>query len=81
MDAWKWIPVNSVQTNTDYANLKSTQNITCGLGYRGDSFYADAALLYSRQKADFYPFEDPNLKATQLNSNLLKAMVTVGVRF
>ena len=80
-DAWKWIPVNSVQTNTDYANLKNTRNFTCGLGYRGDTFYADAALLYSRQKADFYPFENIDLEATQLNSNLFKAMVTVGVRF
>ena len=81
LDAWKWIPVNSVQTNTDYANLKRTQNFTCGLGYRDDAFYADAALLYSRQAADFYPFDDPNLEATQLKSNLFKAMVTVGMRF
>ena len=81
MDAWKWIPVNSVQTNTDYANLRSTQNFTCGMGYRGDSFYADAALLYSRQSAEFFPFDNPNLDAAKLSSSLVKGMVTVGVRF
>lgn len=80
-DAWKMIPVNSVQTNTAYKNLRSTNNVTFGVGYRGDTFYADAALLYSRQTADFYPFEDPELEATSLNRNLVKGMVTLGMRF
>ena len=80
-DAWKMIPVNSVQTNTAYKNLKSTQNYTCGIGFRGDTFYADAALLYSRQTADFYPFEDIELEATQLSRNLVKGMMTIGLRF
>ena len=80
-EAWKMIPVNSVQTNTAYKNLRSTNNFTCGVGYRGDTFYADAALLYSHQKADFFPFDDPELEATSLSRNLLKGMVTVGLRF
>ena len=80
-DAWKMIPINSVQTNTAYANLKSTQNFTFGIGFRGDMFYADAALLYSTQKADFYPFENVDMQATALTRNLVKGMMTVGVRF
>ncbi len=80
-DAWKMIPVNSVQTNTAYKNIRSTNNFTCGVGFRGDTFYADAALLYSRQSSDFYPFDDPELKATTLSRNLLKGMLTVGLRF
>lgn len=80
-DSWKMIPVNSVQTNTAYANLKSTQNFTCGVGFRGDAFYLDVALLYSTQTADFYPFEDPELPATQLERNLIKGMMTLGLRF
>ena len=80
-DAWKMIPINSVQTNTAYANINHTANYTCGVGYRGDTFYADGALLYSVQKADFYPFEDLDLKATSLTRSLIKGMVTVGVRF
>ena len=87
-DAWKMIPINSVQTNTVYANVRSTQNFTCGLGFRGDVFYADAALLYSTQKSDFYPFVDIldentglELQPTSLSRNLLKGMLTVGMRF
>ena len=80
-DAWKMIPINSVQTNTAYKNILATKNYTCGLGYRGDSFYADAALLYSTQNADFYPFDDPNLASTQLVRQYLKGMVTIGFRF
>lgn len=80
-DAWKMIPVNSVQTNTAYMNIRSTNNFTCGVGFRGDTFYADAALLYSRQSSDFYPFEERELKATTLSRNLLKGMLTVGLRF
>lgn len=80
-NAWKLIPLNSVQTNTAFSNIKSTQNCTCGVGFRGDAFYIDAAVLYSTQKAEFYPFDDPNLEATPLNRSLVKGMLTVGMRF
>lgn len=88
-DAWKMIPFNSVQTNTAYANIRSTQNLTCGIGFRGDTFYADLALLYSMQKSDFYPFVDilndveiaGQLQATALSRNLIKGMLTIGMRF
>lgn len=79
-DAWKMIPVNSVQTNTAYANLKYTANYTCGIGFRGDTFYADVAFLYGSQVADFYPFDDPGLPAARLMNNKMKGMMTVGIR-
>lgn len=80
-NAWKMIPINSVQTNTAYKNILSTNNYSCGIGYRGDSFYADAALLYSSQNANFYPFDDSALEATKLNRQYLKGMFTLGFRF
>ena len=80
-NAYKMIYVDSQYTNTAYKNIRSTNNYTCGVGFRGDVFYADAALLYSHQTADFYPFDDPELEATSLSRNLLKGMVTVGLRF
>lgn len=80
-NAWKMIPINSVQTNTAYANIESAQVYTCGMGFRGDVLYADVALVYSTQKADFYPFDDPELKATSLTRDLVKGMMTLGVRF
>lgn len=79
--SWKMIPINSVQTNTAYTNIEQTHNITCGVGFRGDVFYADAALLYSIQHAAFYPFDDLNLPATSLQRNLAKGVMTIGVRF
>ena len=80
-NAYKMIYVDSQYTNTAYKNIRSTNNYTCGVGFRGDVFYADAALLYSHQTADFYPFDDLELEATSLSRNLLKGMVTVGLRF
>ena len=80
-NAWKMIPITSVQTNTAYKNILSTSNYSCGIGYRGDSFYADAALLYSSQSANFYPFDDVELEATKLNRQYLKGMFTIGFRF
>jgi hypothetical protein len=80
-NAWKMLLLNSVQTNTAYTNLKHTQNITCGVGFRGDVFYADAALLYSKQKADFYPFDVLELQATSLSRSHVKGVMTLGMRF
>ena len=80
-DAWKMIPVNSVQTNTAYRNISTTNTGTLGIGFRGDVFYADASLLYSLQSSNFYPFDDPELPATLVSRNLWKGTVTVGLRF
>ncbi|MBR3858740.1 MAG: TonB-dependent receptor [Bacteroidaceae bacterium] len=80
-DAWKWIPLNSVQTNTAYANVKSTNNFTLGIGFRGNVFYTDMALLYSHHSADFFPFDNPQPEATSLTRSLVKGMMTVGMRF
>lgn len=80
-DAWKMIPINSVQTNTDYKNILNTSAFSGGLGFRGDVFYADLAVVYSSCKADFYPFENTNLKASPLTRNTLKGLATLGFRF
>lgn len=80
-DAWKMIPINSVQTNTAYRNISTTNTGTLGLGFRGNVFYADASLLYSLQSSNFYPFDDPELPATLVSRNLWKGTVTVGLRF
>ncbi|WP_291527814.1 OmpP1/FadL family transporter [Bacteroides sp. UBA939] len=58
-NAVKALPINSINTDTDYSNLKSLSNYTLGIGYRGSSFYADLAYKYSVQKSDFYPFVNP----------------------
>ncbi len=43
---------------TDYTNWKSTNRITCGVGYTVKKFSFDMAYQYSVQKGDFHPFAD-----------------------
>ena len=80
-DAWKMIPINSVQTNTDYKNFLNAHEFSAGLGYRGDIFYADLAMLYSSRNFNFYPFENVDLQSTKLNRINVKAVATLGFRF
>ena len=49
-DAFKELPSNSVRTDTEYSNLKAVNNYTCGLGYRGNYFYADLAYQHNAYK-------------------------------
>ena len=82
-DAFKMLPLNSIDTDTDFANDKSINNFTIGLGYRTGSFYADLAYQYTAYNQDFYPFvkesysADPDVyKAETLsNMNLVKTKV------
>ncbi|MCI1647037.1 MAG: outer membrane protein transport protein [Bacteroides sp.] len=90
-DAVKYLPVNSIQTDTDFANLKSLSNYTLGIGYRGSLFYADLAYKYSVQKADFYPFffpvQDGNVTnlvsptTTKVTDSRSQVLLTLGMRF
>ena len=55
-DAIKALPSNSINTDTDFANSKSMNTFTLGIGYRFSSFYADLAYKFDTYKSDFYPF-------------------------
>ncbi len=55
-DALKYLPSNSINTDTDYANSKSMNTVTIGLGYRWPSFYVDLAYKFQTYKSDFYAF-------------------------
>lgn len=79
--AFKDIASNSINTDTDYANTKSNNNYTLGIGYRGQMFYADLAYLYSTYKEDFYPFDDGALQKTSVTNTRSKVMLTLGLRF
>lgn len=45
-------------SSTDYTNWRSTNRITCGLGYSLKKFSFDLAYQYSVQNGDFHPFTD-----------------------
>ena len=85
--AIKALPNESINTDTDFTNLKSMNNYTLGIGYRGKAFYADLAYKYSVQKGEFYPFAYKDgdayytpevIKVTDTRS---KVLVTLGMRF
>lgn len=84
-DAYKDLPYNSIQTDTDFANSKSLSNYTVGLGYRGSVFYADVAYKYTTYKADFYPIDmfdgESLVQATKLDNTRSQVLLTLGVRF
>lgn len=57
-DAIKAYPDNSINTDTDYANSKSMNTFTLGIGYRWKMLYADLAYKFQTYKSDFYPFNN-----------------------
>ncbi len=44
------------KTSNTYYDYTENQVFTFGWGYHTTNFYFDAALLYQRQSAEFYPF-------------------------
>lgn len=52
-EAVKYIPSNSLITDTDFSNKRSQSNYTLGIGYRGKMFYADLAYQLSTYKENF----------------------------
>ncbi len=95
-DAFKWLPSNSVRTDAEYSNLKAVNNYTLGIGYRGKSFYADMAFVYSARKEQFHAFHAYELDSnnnyindttladdnrTKVNNNNSKVVFTLGMRF
>ena len=75
------MPLNSVMTDTDYANAKSKSNYTLGIGYRGSLVYADLAYQYSTYKSDFYAFDDEYLNKTKVTNTRSQVIFTLGMRF
>lgn len=81
-DAFRNIEVtDNTRTTAAYMNPKCRQAVTCGLGYRGRSFYADVAYKYDFYKSDFYMFDDETLPATKVTNERHQLLLTLGVHF
>ena len=84
-DAYKDLPYNSIQTDTDFANTKALSNYTLGIGY------ADLAYKYSSYKEDFHPFINAYMdgeqlvigspEATKVKNTRSQVLLTLGLRF
>lgn len=55
-DVAAWSPGNYYSSSSDYTNWKSTNRITCGVGYNVGKFSLDLAYQYTTQSGEFYPF-------------------------
>lgn len=91
-DAVKYLPSNSIMTDTDFANKQSQNIYTLGIGYRGSMFYADLAYKFSTYKEDFYPFFNEfqetsgqwtlvTPQATKVTNTRSQVLLTLGLRF
>ncbi|MDE6091050.1 MAG: outer membrane protein transport protein [Duncaniella sp.] len=81
---------DDTETLPSYTLDKSTQYITCGLGYRYKNFYADAAYVHRARKSKFNAFTDYNENSTgdliiaptgSISDNDNSIVLTVGFRF
>lgn len=81
---------NSINTRTEYANMKNAYNLTFGFGYSGNNFYADLAYLYNRRNYDFYPFGlsttggsevNDMIPPTKLKAERQQVLLTIGYKF
>ena len=59
---------------TDYTNWKSTNRITCGLGYRVGRMNLDVAYQYSSTNGEFSPFMSYVDKDTAADDNIANAV-------
>lgn len=80
-DAFNDIPRNSKQTDIQYTNdNKSRNTVTFGLGYTGKVFYSDLGFQFNSYKSKFRPFDDTELKFTNLTTNQSQILFTLGMR-
>ena len=80
-------------STADYVNWGDTHRITCGLGFKSNSWNFDFAYQYSATTGTFYPFQ-PGLDfqfmgemvnntpiATEVSNNRHQVMMTIGYTF
>ena len=80
-------------STADYVNWGDTQRLTCGLGYKCDSWSFDVAYQYSTMKGTFYPFQpgldfqfdggmiDNTPQPTKVSNDRHQVMMTIGYTF
>lgn len=67
-----------------YTFDKSTQYITCGLGYRYSNFYADLAYVHKIKKGEYHafsPYDGEESPTAKLSETSNRFALTLGVRF
>ncbi len=78
--------VYTVSTTPAYVFEKSTQYITCGLGYKFGSFYADLAYVHKTRDLEYHAFSpQPTYGEASpkgiVSENNNRVVATIGMRF
>lgn len=79
--------VYTVGTRPQYVVDRSTNYITCGLGYKYQNFYIDAAYVYKHRSSDFHAFTPdpkfPNIPSPQahISDRNSQIVLSMGFRF
>ena len=72
-------------TNPSYSVDKSSQYITCGLGYRYKNFYADAAYVHKHRESTFHPYTANSYTSTPYSATIAQnsnnIVLSVGLKF
>lgn len=85
--AYKYMPTNTIATDTDFNNTKEMHTFTIGLGYRFSSCYLDLAYKLDTHKSDFYAFSNEfgnsvvTPQATKVDNTRSSILLTLGMRF
>lgn len=80
-EAFKVLAINSIETDTDYANAEALNRFTVGMGYRGRSFYADLGYQFNHYKEKFYAFDNKYLDSAESTNSRSHVVMTLGFRF
>lgn len=82
---------DDTETQPSYTLDRSTNYVTCGLGYKYKNFYADLAYVYRHRSSDYHAYTDYNesvgdhllvtAPTAKISDNNNQIVLTMGVRF
>lgn len=81
------VEIYTSDTRPSFRFDNSTNYLTCGLGYKGSHFYADAAYVYKHMSSAFHAYpsdisvSEPTSPIADVNFNQSQIIVSLGVRF
>ncbi|MDE7236356.1 MAG: TonB-dependent receptor, partial [Paramuribaculum sp.] len=72
-------------TMPSYTMDKATTYLTCGIGYRYQSFYIDGAYVYKNQKSEYRPYTPNDFTGvptmTEVTNSNSQIVLSMGFRF
>lgn len=69
------------QTTPSFRMDSSTNYVTCGIGYRYQMFYIDAAYVYRNHKSTLYAWSSPESPTAKISDHDSNIVITAGLRF